>query len=44
MKNVLLIFTLLLAFSNTADEQVDKGYLLAGGNINFSSEKIRNLR
>ena len=39
MKNGLLLFILFLAFSFTADAQVDKGYLLAGGNIQFSSEK-----
>ena len=39
MKNGLLLFILFLAFSYTVEAQVDKGYLLAGGNINFSSEK-----
>ncbi len=39
MKNRLLILVLIAAFSQTSTAQIDKGYLLAGGNIHFSSEK-----
>jgi hypothetical protein len=39
MKNVLLILVFFFSIHQIADAQIDKGYLLAGGNIQFSSEK-----